>query len=817
SVAIQVTAQEEVVSEEATENDEVAASEESMEKAEKANEEEQESGSVATESEKSSDELGVSKEEKSSDELGVSKEEKSSDTTKAVSEDTEEKDSSSKASARDTQTYNHIDILLVAKDITFTLDGKKYSIPGTVIQDTLVVKSGSNTWTGSQFHKEKDPNRNDWEYRLTRISISSAATVDVSCKIELDTSKLSDEELAILKEHLEFDAQGRLTFEGTFDESDNVCGGKGSARGFDFEVSGTELGEYFTTGTIDIIKVDGDTVDSDSPVYLSGATFRLIDSNKKVVVIEGVTDSNGIITTDASGKASFTKVPYGTYTLEEVSPPDGYTLPSPGKWQVKISKDSKTQTVTVKNYTVGSLTIAKNVNGVDDEDNAGTFNFIVLDESGEQVKEGSIVYPGDKSLTFDDLPAGKYIILEEDPSGVYSETGYNYVNTTADVDGNAVTVRSVTKDDTKYMQVAEVAITSGGETTVTYTNTYSQKTGEITVNKTVTGISDDDKGVGEFTFTLLDKDGGTVATEKIDMSQGSSVTFTDVTPGTYTIVEQDPSGAYTGYALTGVQVNGKASDTFSTDDLTVSRGNSQEVTFTNNYSEKAGSITVNKEVNGVSKGLVKEGKFTYTLLDSNGEKVDELTVDMSTATSVTFTNVKPGTYTIVEQDPSGAYTGYALTGVQVNGKASDTFSTDDLTVSRGNSQEVKFTNVYEEKAGDITVTKDVQGVNKGDVKEGQFTFQLMKGEEVVQEKVVDMSKETSVTFEDVTPGTYTIVEKDPSGAYKGYTFSEVKVNGEAVSNPIAEDVKVSRGEGPTVAFTNVYEEKAGDITVTKDV
>ena len=158
------------------------------------------------------------------------------------------------------------------------------------------------------------------------------------------------------------------------------------------------------------------------------------DKQKKLAGAEfAVTDSRGFtktVTTDASGKASITGLPYDDYTIREIKEPKGYAL-SEKEYSVKKTELVHGSPVVIEaanKYILGSVTIKK----VDHENSEKLLEgakFNVTDENGSLLKwkaEGG-VYTLDESgssvitagrVTLKDLPEGTYTLTEIDaPSG----------------------------------------------------------------------------------------------------------------------------------------------------------------------------------------------------------------------------------------------------------------------------------------------------------------------------------------------------------------------------------------------------------------
>lgn len=158
------------------------------------------------------------------------------------------------------------------------------------------------------------------------------------------------------------------------------------------------------------------------------------DKQKKLAGAEfAVTDSRGFtktVTTDASGKASITELPYDDYTIREIKAPKGYAL-SDKECSVKKTELVHGSPVVIEaanKHILGSVTIKK----VDHENPKKLLEgakFNVTDENGSLLmwKAEGDVYTLDERgsnvitagrVTLRDLPEGTYTLTEIDaPSG----------------------------------------------------------------------------------------------------------------------------------------------------------------------------------------------------------------------------------------------------------------------------------------------------------------------------------------------------------------------------------------------------------------
>ena len=158
------------------------------------------------------------------------------------------------------------------------------------------------------------------------------------------------------------------------------------------------------------------------------------DKQKKLAGAEfAVTDSRGFtktVTTDASGKASITELPYDDYTIREIKAPKGYAL-SDKEYSVKKTELLHGSPVVIEaanKYVLGSVTIKK-VDHENPEKLLEGAKFNVTDENGSLLKwkaEGDVYTLDERGsnvitagrVTLRDLPEGTYTLTEIDaPSG----------------------------------------------------------------------------------------------------------------------------------------------------------------------------------------------------------------------------------------------------------------------------------------------------------------------------------------------------------------------------------------------------------------
>lgn len=374
---------------------------------------------------------------------------------------------------------------------------------------------------------------------------------------------------------------------------------------------------------VELLKLEKQTDETDSEVYIPNTAFYLFKSNG--------TQIGGRYLTDENGKISVS-LPSGSYYFEEASSEIGYTFDSDDngnsitKYPFTVSEQD--ETVVVKAYNIrlkGDLLIRKTVKNTDgspltDIQKKTAFNFTVTFsdnksysyciDNGEQklLKSGdTLKLRSGQTAVFEKLPVGVLYNVTEAPADGYvcESTGHR---------GNITEKQSVASF-VNYCSLDEM--------------------GSLTVNKTVTG-NDADLNK-KFTFTA--KIGDTI--EKFTLKNGESKTFEGIQIGTdYLIKEEEADG----YIPSVSEYSGKivASDNIL-------------LPFTNvcdfDPEDKTGSLTVRKTVYGDNANSDKEFTFTVSFDGENAPKTETFT--LKAGETKTFNNLPSGiTYTVTETDSS---------------------------------------------------------------------------------------------------------------------------------------------------------------------
>lgn len=155
-------------------------------------------------------------------------------------------------------------------------------------------------------------------------------------------------------------------------------------------------------GNLNIIKIDAETKKT-----LSNAKFKIIHGSSTIKEV----------TTDSNGKATAPNLLYGTYAVQEVTPPQDYELNNELK-SVNISENGKEYTLTFENRMKDcSITVNKE-NEIGSKLN--NVKFGLFDNKGNKLQEKLTDDNG--KITFNSLRRGDYTIKElEIPKGHVNE------------------------------------------------------------------------------------------------------------------------------------------------------------------------------------------------------------------------------------------------------------------------------------------------------------------------------------------------------------------------------------------------------------
>lgn len=348
-------------------------------------------------------------------------------------------------------------------------------------------------------------------------------------------------------------------------------------------------------------------------------------------------------------------------------------------------------------------------------------------------------------------------------------------------------VETPVQDFTASYSAAYVEFTGSDITKeIVITNDYQTPVGKITVHK-IWNDNNDSAGdrPDELVFQVrLDNNPSPVGSLTLNADSDWTGTFETTVFGTYTFTEVVP--------LDYTAASNPQSQTIS-----ISPINAREasLTFTNNYVEPTGTLTVAKEWANEGNDLRFRPQSIELALLLNGEETDlsvTLPENDDSPWVHTFTGLEFGTYSVVEA-PVADYTA--------------SFSSDVILNKEARAGSITVTNTFDNPTGSITVNKTwvESGVDAAAVRPSAITINLYKDNALVDS--FELTGATSVwshTFDGLAlDGTYTVTETDTSGNLSNYELTN-EVNPAILSPTI---------RSASVDLVNTYAK--GTLTVVK--
>ena len=503
---------------------------------------------------------------------------------------------------------------------------------------------------------------------------------------------------------------------------------------------------------------------------LANAVVSLYNSNSVVIAVT---------TSTVSGAYQFVGIEPGVYTLG-FTPPAGYLFttsnvgdvatdsdPSPETGRtaaVALLGNATNQTVDAGFYLLGSLSGVvrsdQNGNGIaDTSDTNGIAGVTVQLFNAASNVVATAVTDANGAYTFADLPPCSYTVRETDAAGWYSTTD------TYGANDNLVTV----------------ALTSGQSSTGNnfYDARWAAVGDFVWLDANGNGQQDvGETGLAGVAVRLYNTNGVVMAVTTSAVS--GAYAFTNLAAGTYTVGFTPPSG----YLFTTSNVGSDLTDsdplagTNRTAAVTLASGQSDTTLDAGFISSASVSGYVRVDVNG--DGVVDVADtagvagVTVQLLDAASNEVASAVT--ASDGSYTFTDLRPGTYTVRETDLAGWYSTADVYG------PNDNLVSVTLTLgqtSTGNN----FYDTQKASIGDF-VWEDTNGNGQQDIGETGLSGVVVRlyGTNGVVAGVTTSTVSGTYAFTNLTAGSYTVGFEPPAG----YLFTASNVGSDLTdSDPLA--------------------------------
>ena len=537
--------------------------------------------------------------------------------------------------------------------------------------------------------------------------------------------------------------------------------------------------------------------------------------------------ANASVTNDAKGKVDFGKI---TFTLDDLNKALGekpekrehtftYTVTESGE-VAGVTNDAKLSrevSFTVTDDSKGKLSVSRNPDGNAAFTFTNTYNVTPVETSvTDQIT-------ATKVLTGRDMAEGEFsfeLVEGEGKDAKVVATGKNaadgkitmsavkytkartHTYTLREVKGNA---GGITYSDAKF--TIETTITDSGDGTLSAThvlkdvkvaefkNSYnvtpksSSVTEQITADKVLDGR---DLKAGEFRFELVE--GNNVVATGTNNADGKivmdPVTYTAAGEHTYILRETKAGTTENGITYSTAEytiVTTVKDNNDGTLSVEHKLQNVDKATFENAYTVTPKSFSVTDQITAtkVLTGRdLKEGEFSFELVEGNdvvatGKNDARGKIKMS---SIEYTAAGEHTYTLREVK------GDAGNGITYDGK---TYTIETTITDKGDGTleakhvlkgdgEAKFSNSYKPNPGEFSVTDQItatKSLTGRDLKEGEFSFELVEGDKVVATGTNDASGNITmgaVKYTEAGEHTYTLREVNGGTTSKGITYSDTK-------------------------------------------
>ncbi len=527
---------------------------------------------------------------------------------------------------------------------------------------------------------------------------------------------------------------------------------------------------------------DGDCVFDAGEPPLGGVVMHLLDSQGKTIATT---------LTNAEGFYEFNNLAPGTYGVFEEQPAgylneDNHVGSAGGQ---KTAIDTVTQIVLTSGVhgvhydycEIEPVSISGRVHINTTGDCADPANpplagvtIELLNSTGSVI--ATTVTGTDGYYKFDALPPGTYTVHEIQPAGYYN--GATFVGSEGGTKGVDIVSNIVLNPgvDAVHYDFCELLPVSIG--------------GKVHVNTTGDCANPENPPLAGVTIELWNSSGVVIAT-RITSADGT-YKFENLAPGTYSVHEIQPEGYFSGATFVG-SAGGNKSNDLVTEIVLTSGTNAVNYDFCEiPPAELCGWVYVDTNNNGLKDaGEAGIAGATLTLYDANGNT--GITAITDTDGHYCFEGLRPGTYTVGEIQPPGYIDGIDTPGTEGGVANNPGDSISNIVLRPGvHAEEYNFGELLPASiSGRVHVNTNGDCAHPDNPPLRGVTVELLDEVGTVIATTVTDS-DGMYHFNNLTPGTYAVRERQPSGYFNGATF--VGSEGGVKSTDLVTEIVLSAGD-----------------------